>query len=358
MENKKMCGGKPVRLGVIGMGQRTVYHGWVNEISDSVNRSDFLQVAALCDNRKERLDRAAGKFREELGITAAVYTDYEEMLNKEKLDAVYIASPNYLHREMAVASFKAGCDVLCEKPMATTLSDADVMIQASKQYGKLLGLGMQMRYRRRYHKVAEIINEGRIGNPVMVWCTEYRGPYAEIKDWVWEKEKSGGAIVEKNCHHVDIMDMFSAGGYPDTVYAVGGQKKYSEIYGQKSEIVDHAWITWNYDNGVKGMIGVSFVNTSHYREFGVIGTEGRIIFNSTDGEIIHVYMNNNDTEDIEAPGVLCGGLFNDFIDCVKSRKTPFVTAELGRRSLLVPLAAEKSIEEKRPIAVRELEKEE
>jgi len=345
-----------IRLGVIGMGQRTMFHGWAKEMREAAKACpEKFEVAALCDIRSDRLEAAGKGFRAELGIEAALFTDYRQMLRDAKLDAVYVASPNYLHAEMSMRCFEAGCDVLCEKPMATTIADARLMVAAAEKHQRLLGVGMQMHYRERYHRVAAMIREGRIGQPVMAWCTEFRGPFIEMKDWVWEQAKSGGAVVEKNCHHVDILDLFAVGGRPTRVYATGGQMRYAEIYGRKSEIVDHAWAVWDYDNGLKGMIGVSFVNGHiHEREFGVAGTEGLLRFSLADGEIVHLQTNDGRKEDVTVPGVLRGGLFADFLRCVKTRETPLVTPEMGLRSLLVPLAAERSIAERRPVDVGEL----
>lgn len=345
----------PLRLGVIGMGQRTVHHGWDGELRQAFEEAPGLfEVAAICDNRPDRLAHAAGFLKDHVGVSPQSFPDYTQMLAEAGLDAVYIASPNHLHREMAVRCFEAGCDVLCEKPMATSLADADAMIAAARRHGRILALAMQMHYRKRYHRVAELIREGRIGEPVMAWCMEFRGPYAEIKDWVWETAKSGGALVEKNCHHADILDLFTD-GRPLRVFATGGQKKYAEIYRRKSEIVDHAWINWECDNGVKGMIGISFVQGErHEREFGVIGTEGKLKFDLTDGEKIHLTPNRGEKELIECPGELRGGMSVDFCHCVRTRETPLVTPERGRASLLVPLAAERSIAERRVVQVAEV----
>jgi predicted dehydrogenase len=346
---------RPVRLGVIGMGQRTVHHGWDGDIKQAGAEGGAFRIAAVCDCQPDRLAKGIEFLQEHVGIKAQGFADYRAMIRDAGLEAVYVASPNHLHREMTEACFEAGLDVLCEKPMATTLADADAMIASRRKHGRVLGFAMQMRYRRRYHRVAELIREGRIGAPAMVWCTEFRPPFAAlIKNWVWEKAKSGGALVEKNCHHTDILDLF-AGGKPTRVYATGGQRKHAVMAGVRSEIVDHAWVTWDYDNGARGMIGISFLQEpAHVREFGVAGAEGMIRFDLTDGEKIHLRPNGAPEEVIDCPGELRGGVLADFCRCVRTREQPLVTPELARAALLVPLAAELSIEQKRVVEIAEL----
>ena len=344
-----------LRIGIVGTGQRVCSHDGVlfRECAQDVT------LAGLCDNRPERLERAKAQYEATYGYAIPAYADYREMCDKAGLDAVMVAGPNHLHRDMAVAGLERGLHVLCEKPMDVTLARCDEMILAAEKAGRVLALGMQMHYRVRYHKARELIQQGVIGTPTMVWCTEYRGPFAETKDWVWEKEKSGGAIVEKNCHHYDILNLWLESD-PTTVYATGGIAKHVHRSGKTSEIVDNAWILNDFASGARAMVGICFLaERGHYREFGVQGTEGKLFFSHADDEIIHVTLNNGARMRLDYTGepelLLRGGLFRDFVHCARTGETPLVTGEMGRRSLLVPLAAEKSIAEKRVVHVSELE---
>ena len=339
-----------VRIGIIGAGQRVSHHGGC-VFGDCV---DEVEIAAICDNRPERLAPALDSYGKHFGGSPEGFGDYREMLDKAKLDGVYVATPNDLHVEPTLLAFEKGMHVLSEKPMEVTLERCDQMIGAAEAANLTLGLAMQMHYRVRYHKIREIIESGRLGEPAMLWCTEYRGPFAEMKDWVWEQVRSGGAIVEKNCHHYDILDLWVASD-PTTVYATGNILKHHHRSGRDSEIVDNAWIVNDYACGARAMVGICFLaEGGHYREFGVQGTEGKAFFSSLDGEIVHVDYNNGDHEDINAPRLLRGGLWKDFVDCIRTGRKPLVTGERGRKSLLVPLAAELSIREHRIVHVDEL----
>ena len=346
-----------LRIGIVGTGQRVCYHGGVvfTENSENEDCGDAMVVAALCDTRPERVAHAKAFYEEHLGYEIATYADYQKMYAEAGLDAVYVAGPNDTHRDMTVAAFEHGLHVLTEKPMDVSLARCDEMIAAARKADRILALGMQMHYRVRYHKVRELIEQGVIGKPVMLWCTEYRGPFGGIKDWVWQRERSGGAIVEKNCHHYDILSLWVQ-SEPTTVYASGSIEKHTMPYGKyPSDIVDNAWVLNDYACGARAMVGVSFLATKgHQREFGVIGTEGRIFFSGQDNEVLHISTNDGASRTFENRAVVRGGLFRDFVDCVRTGEQPLVTAEMGRASLRVPLAAEMSIAEKRVVNVSEV----
>jgi len=344
---------KQVRIGIIVTGQRVCAHGEVT----FGNTRDKCTIAALCDVAPERLKQAKDMYEKAFGYPIQVFEDYRQMLATVDLDGVYIAGPNHLHRDMTLAALEAGCHVLCEKPMETTLAKADEMTAAAERSGKILALGMQMHYWAHYHRIKQMIDDDVIGKIVQVWCTEYRGPFFETKDWVWETAKSGGAIVEKNCHHYDIMDLW-VDSMPTTVYATGGIAKHHTPHGSPSQIVDNAWILNDYENGVHGMVGICFTGRQgkHRREFGINGTRGRIFLTLADKEAIHI--THEDGRDEVLPTNpdkhLLGGLWKDFVDCILENRRPLVAPQRGRRSLLIPLAAEKSIAEKRVVHVNEL----
>lgn len=347
---------RPIRIGIVGLGYRSMSAVWEEEMGPALARdARGFQITALCDNDPQKQQAGKKLAWERYGREVEVFNAFEEMYRHAELDAVYIAGPNYLHAEMAIGAMRAGLDVLCEKPIATSLQDADEMNRVAMEEGRVLAFFMQMHYRRRYHRIVELIRAGRIGEPVMTWCTEFRGPFPHWMNWVPERTKSGGALVEKNCHHCDILDLWAASD-PVTVYAQGGQKKHLELCGRKSEIIDHAWVTYEYRNGIKAMIGINFTqNHRHQREFGIAGTEGMIKFDLRDGEKLHLTTNADETEVIDCPGNLRGGVLMDFINCVHTRSQPLVNFERARRALLVPLAGELSLQEKRPVHIEELE---
>lgn len=342
-----------VEIGIIGMGQRTCFHDGHPSFSDC---KDIVHIRAICDNSPDRLEFGRKVYQENFGYRIDGYTDYREMFEKCKLDGVYIAAPNFLHGEMTLTAFEKDINVLCEKPMEVSIKKCNKMIEVAKKKNKILAIGLQLRYRKHYHKVKEIIDSGLIGKPIMLRCIEYRGPFSQLKNWIWQKEKSGGAIVEKNCHHYDLFNLWLGENPPTRVYASGSIVKHKIIDNIKSEIIDNAWIINDFTCGARAMVGICFLGNKHYREFGIYGTEGKIFFNLEDDETIHIELNNKERIDykIDVFNQIRGGIFRDFAQSIIENRQPLVTGEIGKKSLLIPLAAEKSIEEKRPVDISEI----
>jgi predicted dehydrogenase len=176
------------------------------------------------------------------------YTDYREMLDKEKdLDAVIIATPDFWHAEHAIACMEAGLDVYCEKEMSNTLEGAKSMVEAQKKTGKLLQIGHQRRSNPRYiHCYDKIIQEaGLLGDITTIngqWNRAYKPDFTtpdkyaidqatltkygfkdmhQFGNWRWYKGLGGGPIVDLGSHQIDIFSWF-LGCNPKSVLASGG----------------------------------------------------------------------------------------------------------------------------------------
>ncbi len=312
-------------------------------------------MCGVCDTNPVNLDKGKRAYSQEFRRDVPGYENYLELFDRESPDGVFIVTPNDTHRDIVVEAAKRGIDVLCEKPMEVSLERCDEMTASAEAAGIVLAFGMQMHYRARYHRIRELIEEGVIGAPVMTWCIEFRQPFAETKNWVWDPRRSGGTIVEKNCHHYDLLDLWVQ-SKPSTVYASGNIMKHKRPYGYPSSIVDNAYVINDYESGARGMVEISFFMEDVLgRKMGVQGTEGRIWITKKDGEVIHVLLKNGKRHDFEVPGEIRGGLYQDFLDCMKSRTNPLVTGARARASLLVPMAAERSIAEGRIVHVSELE---
>ena len=127
-----------LRIAIIGTGHRAWAH--INVIK--TGKVD-VEIVALADPTPEFRDSAATL----AGSPAATYSDYRKMLDDVKdLDGVLVVTPNFLHAEVAIAALEHGLHVLCEKPMATSVADANRMIAASQRAGKILQIGQQMRH--------------------------------------------------------------------------------------------------------------------------------------------------------------------------------------------------------------------
>lgn len=144
-------------------------------------------------------ERAALRGRE-LEIDAT--SDLDSILNDPGIGIIYIASPNEVHCELAVKAMRAGKAVLCEKPMGTTIAEAQEMLDVEKETGSFLQIGLELRYSKLYMKVKEWIQQGLIGVPVNSHCDYYCSEGHSKGTWRSESETT--LIAEKLCHYLDL----------------------------------------------------------------------------------------------------------------------------------------------------------
>ena len=358
-----------IRLGFIGVGLRG--GGQAAHVDQSY--PDRAEIVALADIDEENLGRTAARLK---GSKPETYTDWRQLLDRDDIDAVCISTPQFAHREIAVAAFEAGKHVYCEKPLALTVADCDEMIQAGEKAGRVFIVGQQMRYHQHLNRMSQLVDHGVIGTPYLVWLKEFRNPFPSNMAWAFDKSKSGGALVEKSCHHFDVFTWL-LGAPPVKVFASGGQAVHKEIFGAKSDIVDNAWVTIEHEGGRKAMLGLCFFAGpphekeggagTHMRDIGVIGDKGMI---TTEGFHLgrHLEIRYSDRADVvtvkldpsrgaaNTPFERTGnwGIWVDFFDCIEKGGRPVACGEVGRDALAVALAAERSMETGAPVSVGEV----
>jgi len=359
----------PIRIGFIGVGHR----GAAQAVHVERNFSARARIVALADIDPGNLQSAARHLSDSAPET---YTDWRQLIERDDLDAVCISTPQFAHRQIAVAAFAAGKHVYCEKPLALTVADCDAMIAAAGKAGKTFVVGQQMRYHHHLERMRRLIDAGEIGAPQLIWLKEFRNPFPRNMAWAFDKSKSGGAIVEKSCHHFDVFTWI-LGSPPLRVFATGGQAVHRQIFGVASDIVDHAWVIVEHAKGRKAMLGLCFFagppdvregSGTHVRDIGVIGAEGMIVtegFHMGRDLEVH-YRDRPDVTRIKLdpsrgrPDALFDrdgnwGIWVDFFNCIETGAKPIASGEVGRCALAVGLAAEKSIATGTPVEISEVE---
>ena len=189
---------KKLRVAVIGCGRISVMH------FASIVSSDRAELIACCDIKADRAEAAAKKY----GIN--YYTDYNDLLNSETLDAVHICLPHYLHTKVACAAFDKGVAVLCEKPMDIDYEKAKHAVLLAKEKNVLFGIVFQCRFNNSARLVKKAVESGRLGKIISATSTlTWTRPdeYYIESDWkgTWDKE-GGGVVIDQAIHSIDLVN--------------------------------------------------------------------------------------------------------------------------------------------------------
>jgi predicted dehydrogenase len=205
--------GLNMRVGLVGLGSMGSVH--LSNYRKMKKKNEGAELVAVCDVDGKKL--SAGKATEgNLGMVSgaldlsglAVYTDMEEMIRKENLDYVDLCLPTFLHAPFSVKAMEmGGVNVFCEKPMALTSEQCTEMIAAAKRTGKVLMIGHTLRYWKAYTFAKDYVDRSVFGK-----CTGayfYRGgstPMWSWENWLLQKDKSGGALLDQHIHDVDTIN--------------------------------------------------------------------------------------------------------------------------------------------------------
>lgn len=203
------------------------------------------------------------------------YATHEAMLAKEKLDVVSVCSPNKFHAVQAMDALSAGCHVLCEKPMATTLRDASRMLTAAKRARRTLMVGFTHRLYTGPRRCKEILERGELGKPFMIRVRfAHEGPYpgwARSK-WFYDPDLAGGgALLDMGIHAIDLC-LWLLG----PIVAVRGV---TATLVKKIAVDDNAVLVLEFASGALGYIEVGWTSKPGFAGFEIYGTEGSLICN-------------------------------------------------------------------------------
>jgi Predicted dehydrogenases and related proteins len=259
---------------------------------------------------------------------APAWTDLEVALAESNADAVYVATPVYLHAPQTIASLRAGKHVLCEKPMAMNYAEACRMQQVSEETGRTLGIAY---YRRMYDKVnraRDLIKAGAIGRPVFAeaTCHDWLRPDTNRQWLIDPRCAGGGPLYDIASHRIDLMNYLF--GLPQRVSG------HISTLVHDFEVEDNATVLIDYDSGVRGLVDVRWHSRVARDEFRIRGTEGEMDLSPLNGPSL-VYPGFR--EEIPAPDNLHYPCIHDFVNAVLD-KTPLRSS--GRTALLTDWVTE------------------
>jgi len=186
--------------------------------------SQTSEITAICDINRKRMRAVNIICNSDLSI----YTDFDEMLKRERPDCVIVCSTDSMHAHLIVKSLLAGCDVITEKPMTIDQEGCRQILRAEQHSGKKVTVTFNYRYSPHRSKIKELLLQGVIGKPLAVdlhWYLDTRHGADYFRRWHSYKSKSGGLMVHKATHHFDLVNWY-LDQEPRTVYARGALNHY------------------------------------------------------------------------------------------------------------------------------------
>lgn len=339
-----------LRFAIIGCGRISYKH-----VEALLQNSDEAVLVSVCDIIETNADAKKKEYETKINdnsITVNVYTDYKEMLEKETIDVVTIATESGYHPEIAIYCMNRGIHVIVEKPMALSIEDADKMIESAKKNNVKLCVSHQNRFNAPIQKLRTAVEDDRFGKLVngtarILWNRNMG--YYEQAPWRGTWELDGGTLMNQCIHNIDLLQ-WMMGGDIDTVYSL------SDTYLRDIEAEDFGAILIRFKNGAVGIVeGSACVYPKNLEEtLSIFGEKGTVAIGGLAVNKIETWRFGDglDSEaDILAaqegdPDTVYGfghtPLFKDMIDAINNNKEPLISGEEGKKGMSIILAAYKS----------------
>ena len=339
-----------LRVAVIGCGSIAKYrHLPEYQLHPNVD------IVAVCDILERRVTETAEKYQ------ARAYTDYVKLLETEELDAVSVCLPNYLHAPVSIAALKAGNHVLCEKPMATSRTEAERMIAAATNNNKKLMIGHNQRFVSSHQKAKQLIENGEVGK-IYSFRTAFGhgGPEGWSADgatsWFFNKDQAFiGAMGDLGVHKADLLRFLLGEEFVEVGAFVETSAK------ENTNVDDNAVLILKTESGIIGTLAASWAYTAEednstiiYGENAILRLEEHpdfsLVAQYKNGEVVKYELGGIQSN--EAGGQTTTNVIDHFVEAIVEDKDPLINGEEGMRSLEVILAALESVEKKRIQQIR------
>lgn len=295
-------------------------------------------ITAVFDVKTENAERII----KDNSLKAKIYPSVDELL-KSGIDGVVISTPNNSHHELTIKALNAGVNVLVEKPMSVTLKQADEMIALAEKKKLHLQVNQSLRFSPPYVKIKEMIDAGKIGDPIHIRCLRASGSspdkgWSPGAKWFVQKKFAGGLIMDIAVHMADMMGWYF--GKADKVYSINSTK----IKG--NDVPDNVATLFDFENGATGVLELSWTIPVGGGLLEIYGSKGTIRLGfSPDG-----------IEFATEPGkykIVKPGKFKTsqewFADAINGKKGCPVPGKMGRHALAYSLAIAESGEKSKAV---------
>lgn len=273
----KRLGADPVRVGIIGCGNRG------RGITKLINNIEGLRVSACADPLPFRLERC-----QELAGNVSGYPTHTELLSDSEVDAVIIATPFSTHDEVALAALSASKHIYCEKTMIKDLEPLQMVLNQAKTSAVVFQTGHQYHSSPLYQRAREIIQAGHIGSITAFECQWNRNgdwrrkvpdpKWERMINWRMYREYSGGLPAELMSHQMDFVNWVT-GMVPEKVMGFGGIDHWKD----GRETFDNAHVLFEYPNGMDASFRCTTTNGYADYQIKVLGKKGTMILDYKKG---------------------------------------------------------------------------
>ncbi len=328
-----------IKVVIVGAGFMGKMHA---EVYRNLSKAKLMAIA---DSDLEKAQLLADKYK------ATAYSSLEELLNQEDIDAVDICLPTFLHKECVIKAGRAGKNILCEKPIALTLKDAEEMLQAVKEAKVKLMIAQVTRFWPEYVILKKIYQTGQLGKLLSITLTRLAStPTYSWDNWLADVKRSGGALLDLHIHDTDYL-LYLLGKPVSLVSRVStGSLKYAHVFTTftfPGKVIAFSEGGWDMPD--------NFPFTMAYT---ALFEKGALEFNSRNEKTLAIYRPG---KEIEYPTVKpelkakadgggniadLGGYFSEikyFVDCLENNEQPGqASAQSARDSLEIVLSEMKS----------------
>ena len=307
-----------IRWGVIGCGDISR-----KRVVPAINDLDNCELTAVSRKDSSLLESFAREFG-----AKRWYEDWKDLLKDSEVDAVYIASPVFLHAEQAIAAAMAGKHVLCEKPMGLDRSECDRILDACTANGVTFGTAYYRHFYPLVHRIKEILSSGEIGTPVIAdvqACEWFNRKSGEPRAWLLEKKKAGGGpMMDFGCHRIEVLqDLFGN--------VLSQKSELMNLYFKEREVEDTALLSLMFEQNVHATLRVSHALYESRDTLDIFGTEGSIHVPVLNGDKLILNRKGQEQVEFHPPhNNVHQPLIDDFAQALIEKREPVVDGQIGR----------------------------
>lgn len=336
-----------IGIGIIGCGKISQ----IRHIPEYLDNPE-ARIVACCDNNQERAAEIAAR------LGAKAYSSVDELLSDPEVSAVSVCVANNAHCEVTVKALMAGKDVLCEKPMATTIEDCELMVRTARECGRKLMIGQNQRLAEAHAKARELIASGTIGK-VLSFRTSFghSGPESWSVDpgrntWFFDRKVAVmGVMADLGIHKTDLIQYILG----QRIVATSARLVTIDKTGPDGELIgvdDNAICVYEMNGGAIGTMTASWTYYGAEDNSTVIyGTEGNmtiydidrapIVIRKKGGEVIEVQSGQIQTNDNQTKS----GIIDAFIECLVEDREPTISGQDVLAAMRAVFASIRSSEE-------------